>query len=61
MITDYQIVYGHEIWVLQTKVRELLADGWQPFNQLQMSMPVQDDKITPCFAQVMVKVDRIAT
>ena len=59
MITDYQIVYGHDTWALQTKVKELLAKGWQPSDQLQMAMPIQDDKITPCFAQVMVKADKI--
>lgn len=61
MITDYQVVYGHDIWVFQAKVKDLLNDGWQPFGELQMSMPVNDDKITPCFAQVMVKADSAAS
>jgi len=55
MITDYQVVYGHEIWVFEAKVKELLAEGWQPFNDLQISMPVKDNVITPFYAQVMVK------
>lgn len=57
MITDYQVVYGHDIWVFQDKVKELLAEGWQPSGELQMSMPVNEKVITPCFAQVMIKVD----
>lgn len=55
MITDYQVVHGHEIWVLEAKVKELLTDGWQPFNELQLSTPVKDNVITPYYAQVMVK------
>lgn len=55
MVSDYLVVYEHEVWRLQAKIKELLDDGWQPFGQFQMSMPVTDNKITPCFAQVMVK------
>lgn len=55
MITDYEVVYEHDIWKLQDKVRQLLADGWQPLNQLQMSIASADNKLTPYFAQVMVK------
>jgi hypothetical protein len=55
MITDYHVVHGHDIWVLEAKVKELLADGWQPFGNLQMSTPVTDNAITPFYAQVMVK------
>ncbi len=57
MITDYQVVHGHDIWVLQAKIKELLAEGWQPFNELQVSTPVKDDNIVTFFAQVMVKTD----
>lgn len=57
MITDYRVVYGHDIWVLEAKVKELLADGWQPFNELQISTPVKDNEITPFYAQVMVKTE----
>lgn len=56
MITDYEVVYGHDIWVLQTKVKEMLPAGWQPFNELQVSTPVVDGTITPFYAQVMVKM-----
>jgi hypothetical protein len=55
MIIDYEVVYGHDIWVLKAKVKELLAEGWQPFNELQISTPVQDNVINPFYAQVMVK------
>ena len=55
MVTDYDVVFGHDIWVLKSKVKELLADGWQPFNELQISTPVLNDQITPFYAQVMVK------
>jgi hypothetical protein len=55
MITDYQVVYGHDIWALQAKVKELLAAGWQPFNDLQIATPVKDNEVSPFFAQVMVK------
>jgi hypothetical protein len=57
MITDYQVVHGHDIWILEAKVKELLADGWQPFNELQISTPVKDNVITPFYAQVMVKTE----
>lgn len=57
MITDYQVVYGHDIWVLEAKVKELLADGWQPFNELQIATPVKDNVITPFYTQVMIKTD----
>ena len=55
MITDYQVVHGHDIWALEAKVKELLAQGWQPFNDLQITTPVQDGAINPFYAQVMVK------
>jgi hypothetical protein len=55
LVTDYEVVYGHDIWVLKTKVKELLAAGWQPFNELQIATPVQDNVINPFYAQVMVK------
>jgi hypothetical protein len=55
MITDYEVVYGHDIWVLQSKVKAMLPDGWQPFNELQVATPVLDGQINPFYAQVMVK------
>jgi hypothetical protein len=55
MITDYEVVYGHDIWDLQSKVKGMLPDGWQPFSGLQVSTPVVDGKITPFYAQVMVR------
>jgi len=57
MITDYKVVHGHDIWILEAKVKELLTDGWQPFNDLQLSTPVKDNVITPYYAQVMVKTE----
>jgi len=57
MITDYKVVYGHDIWALEANVKELLAEGWQPFNELQLSTPVKDNAINPFYAQVMVKTD----
>ena len=57
MITDYKVVYGHDIWGLEAKVKDLLADGWQPFNELQLSTPVKDNVINPFYAQVMVKTE----
>ncbi len=58
MVTDYHVVHGHDIWVLEEKVRELLADGWQPYNDLQVSTPVVDHVVTPFYAQVMVKKNK---
>jgi hypothetical protein len=55
MITDYEVVYGHDIWTLQARVKEMLPEGWQPFNELQVATPVLDGKVTPFYAQVMVK------
>jgi hypothetical protein len=55
MITEYQVVYGHDIWILQSKVNELLPDGWQPFNELQVATPVVEGRVVPFYAQVMVK------
>lgn len=55
MITDYEVVYDHDVWNLQAKVKQLLDDGWQPLNPLQMSVPVVDNKPIPYFAQVMAK------
>ena len=57
MITDYQVVHGHDIWALEAKVKDLLTKGWQPFNELQIATPVMDNVITPFYAQVMVKTD----
>lgn len=55
MISDYKVVYGHDVWIIQDKVKELLSDGWQPFNELQLSTPVVEGKVLPFYAQVMVK------
>lgn len=54
MIADYDVVYGHDIWVLKARVKEMLKEGWQPFNELQISTPVVDGKVVPFYAQVMV-------
>jgi len=56
MITEYQVVYGHDIWTLQGKVNDLLPNGWQPFNELQVATPVVEGKVVPFYAQVMVKM-----
>jgi len=55
MITDYEVVCGHDIWDVKAKVKEMLPEGWQPFNELQVATPVLDDKVIPYYAQVMVK------
>jgi len=55
MIIDYDVVCGHDIWDLKARVKEMLADGWQPFNELQVSTPVVDGKVIPFYAQVMVQ------
>jgi hypothetical protein len=41
----------------EANVKELLAEGWQPFNELQLSTPVKDNAINPFYEQVMVKTD----
>ena len=46
---------GHDIWDVKAKVKEMLPEGWQPFNELQVATPVLDDKVIPYYAQVMVK------
>jgi len=55
MIIDYDVVCGHDIWDLKARVKEMLADDWQPFNELQVSTPVVDGKVIPFYAQVMVQ------
>jgi len=55
MIIDYEVVSGHDIWVLKAQVKEMLPEGWQPFNELQVSTPVVDDKVIPFYAQVMIR------
>jgi len=56
MIIDYDVVCGHDIWVLKARVKEMLAEGWQPFNELQVSTPVVDGKVIPFYAQVVVQI-----
>jgi hypothetical protein len=55
MITDYEVVCGHDIWDVKAKVKEMLSDGWQPFNELQVATPVLEGKVIPYYSQVMVK------
>jgi hypothetical protein len=58
MITDYEVVCEHDICILQSKVKEKLLVGWQPFGSLQVSTPVLNgDNVAPLYSQAMVKVD----
>jgi hypothetical protein len=55
-IMKYEVVSEHDISMLSTKVNNLIADNWQPFECLQVSTPVLNDGVVaPLYTQVMVK------
>lgn len=54
MIVDYKVVSGYDVLDLETKVKGMLANGWQPHQALQVSTPVMNDSVAPLFTLVMV-------
>ena len=55
MITDYEVVPEHDISILKSKVNDMLADGWQPFENLVVSETMVDYRVVSLYTQVMVK------
>lgn len=59
MITDYEVVSEHDLSILKTKVKEMLAAGWQPFENLVVSETMFEYRVVSLFTQVMVKNDGV--
>ena len=57
MIISYDVVSSRDITIFKKKVNEMLANGWQPFESIQVSTPVLNDSVMPIYTQVMVKAD----
>ena len=57
MIISYDVVSSRDITIFKKKVNEMLGNGWQPFETMQVSTPVLNDSVIPIYTQVMVKTD----
>jgi hypothetical protein len=55
MIISYDVVTSRDIAIFKKKVNEMLVNGWQPFENMQVSTPVLNDSVIPIYTQVMVK------
>ena len=56
MITDYEVVSEHDVAELKSKVRDMLASGWQPFGSLHVSEVIFNYGLVPLYTQAMVKI-----
>lgn len=56
MITEYDVVSENDVAALKTKVNQALAQGWQPYEGLQVSAPVINGAVAPLYTQVLVKI-----
>ena len=59
MITDYEVVSEHDLSSVKSKVKEMLATGWQPFENLVVSETMFEYRVVSLYTQVMVKTDRV--
>ena len=57
MITDYEVVSEHDISILKSKVKEMLAGGWQPFENLVVSETMVSYRLVSLYTQVMVRTE----
>ena len=57
MITDYEVVSEHDLSILKSKVKEMLATGWQPFENLVVSESMFQYRVVSLYTQVMVKAE----
>lgn len=57
MIISYDVVSSRDISIFKKRVNEMLVNGWQPFENMQVSTPVLNDSVIPIYTQVMVKTD----
>jgi hypothetical protein len=55
MIVDYDVVSENELDVLKARVKDFLANGWQPYGDLQVSTTVLDNGVAPLYIQALVK------
>jgi hypothetical protein len=56
MITEYSVVSENDVATLKARVNEALSQGWQPYEGLQVSMPVVNGAVAPLYTQAMVKI-----
>ena len=59
MISDYEVVSEHNLSLLKSKVKEMLASGWQPFENLVVSETMVEYRVVSLYTQVMVKRDKV--
>lgn len=55
MVTDYDVVSEHDLSILKSKVKDMLAGGWQPFENLVVSETMFNYSVVSLYTQVMVK------
>jgi hypothetical protein len=55
MVLDYEVVSEHDLAILKSKVKEMLAAGWQPFENLVVSETMVHYAVVSLYTQVMVK------
>lgn len=56
MITEYEVVSENDVTALKARVNQALAQGWQPYEGVQVSTPVINGAVAPLYTQVLVKV-----
>jgi hypothetical protein len=59
MVTDYEVVSEHDLAILKSKVKEMLAADWQPFENLVVSETMVHYTVVSLYTQVMVKTGEV--
>ncbi len=56
MITEYDVISENDVVALKARVNQALSEGWQPYEGLQVSVPVINGAAAPLYTQVLVKI-----
>lgn len=56
MITEYEVISERDPAALKARVNQALSQGWQPYEGVQVSVPVVNGAVEPLYTQLLVKV-----
>ncbi len=51
----YKVVAAHDVKDLEKTVNDMMAQGWEPWGDLSVAVPVIDSGAAPMFSQAMVR------
>ena len=54
-MVEYKVVSEQVVDKLEKSVNEMMAQGWEPWGDLNVVAPVFDEAVLPLYSQAMVK------